>query len=76
MEFAFRCFQHEPGFINSFQDCPDMPPVVFQILREDEDVVQIGHSEDIKVFAQNLVHPSLERHWCIGQPERHDAVFV
>jgi len=76
MEFTFGCFQCEPGFLNLFQDCPDVPPVVFQILQEDEDVVQIGHTEDIKVFAQNLVHPSLERRWCIGQPERHDTVFI
>jgi len=76
MEFAFECFQCEPGFLNSSQDCPDVASVVFQILREDEDVVQIYHTEDIKVFAQNLVHTSLERCRCIGQPKRHDAVLV
>jgi len=76
MEFAFGCFQGEPGFLNLSEDYPNLPTVVFQIWREDEDVIQIGHTEDIKVFAQNLVHPSLERRCCIGQPERHDAVFV
>jgi len=76
MEFAFRCFQREPGFLNSSQDCSDVSPVVFQILQEDEDVVQICHTENIEVFAQNLVYPSLERCRCIGQPERHGAVFV
>jgi len=76
MEFAFGCIQREPSFLNLSQDCLDVPSVVFQILREDEDVVQISHTEDIKVFAQNLIHPSLERHWYIGQTERHDAVLV
>ena len=37
-----------------------MPSVVFQSLQEDEDVIQICHKEDIKIFAQNLFHPSLE----------------
>jgi len=76
MEFTFRCFQRESGFLNSSQDCSDVPPVVLQILREDEDVVQICHTENIQVFAQNLIYPSLERFPCIGQPERHDALFV
>jgi len=76
MEFTFGCFQGEPSFLNSSQDCLDVPSVVFQILREDEAVVQICHIEDIKVFAQNLVHPLLEQRRCIGQPERHDAVLV
>ena len=43
---------------------------------ENEDVVQICHAKDIQVFAQNLIHPSLERRWYIGQPKRHDAVLV
>jgi len=60
MDFALGCFQREPGFLNSSQDCPVVPSVVFQILREDEDVVQICHTEDIKVFVQNLIYPSLE----------------
>jgi len=53
-----------------------MFPVLFQILREHEDVVQICHTEDVKVFAQDFVHPSLERGWGIGQSKRHDIVFV
>jgi len=76
MEFAFECLQCEPGFLNWSQDCLDVPSVVFQNLQEDEDVVQICHTEDIKVLAQNLVHPSLERCRCIGQTERHDAIVV
>ena len=76
MEFAFGCFQGESSFLNSSQECPDVPSVVFQILREDENVVQICHTEDSKVFAQNLVHPSLERRRCVVQPQRCDVVPV
>ena len=45
-------------------------------LREDQDIVQIRHTEDIQIFAQDLVHPSLERGRGICESEQHDAVLV
>ena len=76
MALTFGRFQCESGFFDPSQDCPDLPPVVFQALREDEDVVQICHTEYVEIFTRDLVRPSLEGCWFVGQPEGHDTVFV
>jgi len=50
--------------------------VLLHCLREDQYIVQIRHTEDIQIFAQDLFHPSLERGWGVCESERHDTVLV
>jgi len=76
VEFALGGLQGQSCFLDSLQYRSDVFPVVFQVLQKYEDIVQICHTEEIEVFAQDFVHPSLEQGWCVGQPERHDTVLV
>ena len=53
-----------------------MASLLFQCLREDQDIVQICHTEDIQIFAQDLIHLLLERGRSVCESERHGVVLV
>ena len=42
----------------------------------DNDVIQVGHAEDIEVFSKRVVDVSLDGHRCPGGAEGHYQEFV
>ena len=52
-----------------------MFPVIFEVVRVDEDVVYVSGAKDIEEWAKNFVDTSLEGRWCIGEAKRHNKWF-
>ena len=49
--------------------------VVFFVVAEDKDVVQIYDNEDIGHVAEDVVHEMLKGGWGVGHAKGHDEIF-
>jgi len=47
----------------------------FDSARIDQDVVDITNAEDVKVFAESIIHESLGSSRSIGEPKGHNEEF-
>jgi hypothetical protein len=59
----------------SEEDFSDLGPVLFFVIRVDEDVIQIYKDADIEQVRKNVIHKSLKCSRSIGESERHDTPF-
>ena len=41
----------------------------------DQDVIQIHHNEDIKLFSKDLIDVALEASWCVRKAEKYYLVL-
>jgi len=47
---------------------PDMGFVLWDVVRVDEDVVQVDDDNDVDHICEDVVHESLKSCWCISNP--------
>ena len=66
MEFAFFCLCIQFCFIKSFQYLFDMTPVLHDIIRVDQDVIQVDYYTHIQEVREHIVHEALEGSWSIS----------
>ena len=71
MELAFVCTGKKSVSAESSEYFPNMNFVLGNVVRIDEDVVQIDDDYDIDHICKDVVHESLESCWCISKPFRH-----
>jgi len=66
MEFAFFCLYVQSWFVKSFQHLFDMVPVLCDIIRVDQDVIQVDYYAHIKEVREHIVHEALEGSWSVS----------
>jgi len=71
MEFAFVCVGKKSVSAESAEYFPNMKFVLGNIVRIDEDAVQIYDDNDVDHIHENDVHKSLKRGRCISKSFRH-----
>jgi hypothetical protein len=57
------------------EDFSDLSPVLFFVIRVNEDVVQVYKDADVEQVCKDVIHKSLKCSWSIGKSERHDTPF-
>ena len=75
MELAFVCMGKKSVSAESAEYFLNMEFVLRNIVRIDEDVVQIYDDYDINHIRENVVHKSLKRSGCISKPFWHYQPF-
>ena len=50
--------------------------MIFLVLRENQNVVEIDQNEVIGVGVEDEVHHARERRRSVNEPKRHDSVFI
>jgi len=58
--------------VKAFQDASDMNMMVFQGVREYEDVIEVDHYENVSHVSEDVVHEGLECSGGIGKSHWHD----
>src|SRR5882724_3799016 len=71
MELAFVCTGKKSVSAESAEYFPNVEFVLRNIVRIDEDVIQIYDDYDINHIRENVVHKSLKSGGCISKPFRH-----
>ena len=66
MEFAFFCLCIQSQFAKSFQHFFDMALVLHDIIRVDQDVVQVDYYAHIKEVREYVVYEMLEDSWSVS----------
>jgi len=66
MEFAFFYLCIQSQFAESFQHFFDVAPVLHDIIRVDQDVVQVDYYTHIKEVREYVVHEALEGSWSVS----------
>src|SRR5882672_864234 len=71
MELAFVCMGKKSISAESVKYFSDVSLVFGNVVRIDEDVVQIDNENDINHVCEDVVHKPLESCWRISKPFRH-----
>jgi hypothetical protein len=72
MEIAFVSSGIETIFSETSEYFLDTFTMEFQIVRVDEDIIQVDNNTDIEHVREDIVHKSLKSGWSIGKSKRHD----
>jgi len=65
----------ESSFLEFLKDFADLLPMFLESARIDQDVIDITNAEDIKIFANSIIHESLGGSRSIGEPKGHNEEF-
>ena len=65
----------ESSFLAFLKDFADLLPMFIESARIDQDVVDITNAEDVKVFAESIIHESLGSSGSISKPKGHNEEF-
>src|SRR5467141_3001883 len=71
VELAFVCTGEKSVSTESAKYFSDMSLVFGNVVRIDEDVIQIDDDNDINHVREDVVHKPLESRWSISKPFRH-----
>src|SRR5467141_3103792 len=71
VELAFVCMGKKSVSAESAKYFSDVCLVFGNVVRVDEDVVQIDDDNDVNHFHEDVVHKLLESRWSISKPFRH-----
>src|SRR5882672_2527903 len=71
VELAFVCTGKKSISAESAKYFSDVSLVFGNVVRLDEDVVQIDHDNDVNHVREDVVHKPLESGWSISKPFRH-----
>jgi len=71
MELTFVCMGKKSISVKSAEYFPNMGFVLGNVVRIDEDVIQIYDDYDVNHICENVIHKSLKSCWCISKPFRH-----
>src|SRR5882672_9321573 len=71
MELAFVCMGKKSISVESLEYFPNMSFMLGNVVRVDEDVVQVDDDYDIDHIHEDGIHKSLKSCWCISKPFRH-----
>jgi len=71
MELTFVCTGKKSISMESLEYFPDMGLMFRNVVRIDEDVVQIDDDYSVNHICEDLIHKSLKSCWCISKPFRH-----
>src|SRR5882724_542577 len=71
VKFAFVCMGKKSISAESAKYFSDVSLVFGNVVRVDEDVVQIDDDNDVHHVCENVVHKMLESCWGISKPFRH-----
>jgi len=71
MELAFVCMGKNSISAESAEYFLNVEFVLRNIVRIDEDVVQIYDDYDVNHIRENVIHKSLKSGGCISKPSRH-----
>src|SRR5712664_3202911 len=71
MELAFVCMGKKSVSAESAKYFSDVSLVFGNVVRVDEDVVQIDDDNDVNHVHEDVVHKPLESGWSISKPFRH-----
>ena len=74
-ELALFRLDQESSFLEFLKDFADLLLMLLESARIDQDVVDITNAEDVKVFAESIIHESLGRSGSIGEPKGHNEEF-
>jgi len=66
MEFAFFCLCVQSRFLESFQYLFDVALVLCDIIRVDQDVVQVDYYAHIPEVGEYIVYKALEGSWSVS----------
>jgi len=71
VELAFVCTGKKSISMESVKYFPNVEFVLGNIVRIDEDVIQIYDDYDVNHICENVIHKSLKNGRCISKPFRH-----
>src|SRR5882672_3189100 len=71
MAFAFVCMGKKSVSMESAKYFSDVSLVFSNVVRVDEDVIQIADDNDINHVHEDVIHKLLESHWSSSKPFRH-----
>jgi len=71
VELAFICMGKKSISVESVENFPNMEFVLGNVVRIDEDVIQIYDDYDVNHTHENVIHKSLKSGRCISKPFRH-----
>src|SRR5882672_8535800 len=71
VELAFVCTGKKSVSTESVKYFSDVSLVFGNVVRIDEDVIQIDNDNDVNHVCEDVVHKPLESRWCISKPFRH-----
>jgi len=66
MELTFFCFRVQSHFLESIQHFFYVTPVLHDVIRVDQDVVQVDHYAHIQEVGEHVVHEALESGWGVS----------
>jgi len=72
VEQALLGFRVQIVLAKAIQDASDVNLMLFQRVREDEDIIKVDHYEDISHVSEDVVHEGLECSGSIGKSHWHD----
>ena len=75
MELAFVSVSIESMLSEPSEYLADMFPVVGDIVRVDQYVVQVDYYRDVKHIREDVIHEMLEGGRCICKSEKHNVPF-
>lgn len=75
MKLAFLGFAEDTNIVKFGEDSADVSALFYLDVAVDEDVVEVNHMEDVKLFVEGVVHEGLEGGWGIGEAKRPDQVL-
>src|ERR1700731_1041533 len=75
MKFTLHQVQEETVLPEPSEYLSDMFNVLFQVLRVDEDVVEVDNHECVKEVGEDVIHEVLESGRCICEPKGHHTPF-
>src|SRR5882672_2616837 len=70
VELTFVCMGKKPISAESSEYFPNMSFVLGNVVRIDEDVVQVDDDYNVDHIHEDVVHKSLKSCWCISKPFR------
>src|SRR5882724_9599605 len=71
VKFTFVCMGKKSISVESAKYFSNVSLMFGNVVRVDEDVIQIDDDNDINHIHENIVHKPLESHWGISKPSRH-----
>src|SRR5882724_668655 len=71
VEFAFVCMGKKSVSMESAKYFSNVSLMFGNVVRVDEDVVQIDDDNDVNHICKDVIHKPLESRWSIGKPFRH-----
>ena len=66
MELAFFCFRVQFRFSESLQHFFDVAPVLRDIVRVNQDVIQVDYYAHIQEIREHVIHEALESGWSVS----------